>query len=611
MAGNANFCTWNSLHGIKDDGDFGITYSEGNTKATQTHNGISTTGTMAVKSGKWYWEIRYAASSDFSDGHLLAGWQSLANGVNYAYTVQQPGAGAGAPDRNVWGSHLMNYMGGGTAAYGGGYLSAGNDVNNDTYSGAFNLGLRVSEASTLQFAGDFDNNDLYFGVNNTWYDLAAGTNSTSNTDITQVTGWPIEAAWRGNFWTPACWFSGAASGTVSVINCGQDSTFAGLLTATSNADANGFGEFVYSPPSGYLALCSANLPISADIDPAQTDDDIVTKQFGVVTYTGNGGAQSVTGMGFKPDLVWVKRRNAIQSNRLADSTRGAKTLYTDDVIDEDDMAISYTSDGFDWGTGTGAANNSNASGGTYVAWGWRANGGTETASISESGNNPAASVQANPKGGLSIITYTGTGGAGTIAHGLDVAPEFMIIKNRGVADPWAVYHAGVASDPATDYLVLNTNAAVADDSTYWNDTAPTSSVLTVGTNHSVNADGENYVAYVWAPVEGFSRFGIYEGNVDDNGPFVYTGFRPKIIFIKEIDNNDDWVVYDTARSTFNPAEKVVRWEEAAAEFDDATRAIDILANGFKIRTSNNTINQASTFVYGAWGDVPFKYNNTF
>ena len=187
----------------------------------------------------------------------------------------------------------------------------------------------------------------------------------------------------------------------------------------------------------------------------------------------------------------------------------------------------------------------------------------------------------------------------------------MIIKNRGVADPWAVYHAGVASDPATDYLVLNTNAAVADDSTYWNDTAPTSSVLTVGTNHSVNADGENYVAYVWAPVEGFSRFGIYEGNVDDNGPFVYTGFRPKIIFIKEIDNNDDWVVYDTARSTFNPAEKVVRWEEAAAEFDDATRAIDILANGFKIRTSNNTINQASTFVYGAWGDVPFKYNNTF
>ena len=373
MAGNANFCTWNSHHGIKDDGDFGITYTEGNTKATQSHNGISTTGTMAVNSGKFYWEIRYAASSDFSDGHLLAGWQSLANGVNYAYTVQQPGSGAGAPDRNVWGSHLINYKGGGTAAFGGGYLSAGNDVNNDTYSGAFNLGLRVGEASTLQFAGDFDNNDLYFGVNNTWYDLAAGTNSTSNTDITQVTGWPIEAAWRGNFWTPACWFSGAASGTVSVINCGQDSTFAGLLTATSNADANGFGEFAYSPPSGYLALCSANLPISANIDPAQTDDDIVTKQFGIVSYTGNATTNNVTGLGFQPDLVWAKNL-ASQSHRLADSVRGANSLLFSDNTDAEDTtgAISFGTDGFSWTSTDGSNANDNTA--TYVAWCWKAGG---------------------------------------------------------------------------------------------------------------------------------------------------------------------------------------------------------------------------------------------
>ena len=612
MASNGNFCTWTPLLGIKNDGDSGITLSNGNTTATQTHNGIATTGTLGVSSGKWYWEIYYSASADFNDGHLLAGWQSLKKNVEYAYTKQQPGGGLGAPDRFTWGSHLINYRGGGTGAFGGGYLSSINNVNG-TYSGAFNLGLRVGSASTLQYALDLDDYKMYFGVNNTWYDLAAGANTTSDTDITQVTGWSIESTWQGYQWIPACWFSGAASGTVATINAGQDSTFSGRLTAGGNADDNGFGDFRYAPPSGFLALSSSNLPISEDIDPAQTDDDYPSKQFGVVTYTGNSTTgQTISGLNFKPDLLWAKSR-ASQLHFLCDSTRGlTKFVRSNDTNVESTLANVYTAfndDGFVLGT-SGSGPNDNGT--NYVAWAWKANGGTATATITESGNNPGAVVQANTKSKFSIITYTGTGGAGTIAHGLDSAPTFMIMKNRGVADPWAVYHIGTdASAPATKYLVLNTNAAAADDATYWNDTAPTSSVLTVGTNHSVNADGENYVAYVWAPVEGGSRFGRFQGNEDDDGTFIYTGFRPKIIFIKENDNADDWCVYDTARSTFNPVQKVVRWENAAAEFDNSARAIDILSNGFKIRTSNSTINQASTFVYGAWGDVPFKYNNTF
>ena len=605
MAGNANFCTWNSHHGIKDDGDFGITYSEGNTKATQSHNGISTTGTMAVNSGKFYWEIRYAASSDFSDGHLLAGWQSLANGVNYAYTVQQPGSGAGAPDRNVWGSHLINYKGGGTAAFGGGYLSAGNDVNNDTYSGAFNLGLRVGEASTLQFAGDFDNNDLYFGVNNTWYDLAAGTNSTSNTDITQVTGWPIEAAWRGNFWTPACWFSGAASGTVSVINCGQDSTFAGLLTATSNADENGFGEFAYSPPSGYLALCSANLPISANIDPAQTDDDIVTKQFGIVSYTGNATTNNVTGLGFQPDLVWAKNI-ASQSHRLADSVRGANSLLFSDNTDAEDTtgAISFGTDGFSWTSTDGSNANDNTA--TYVAWCWKAGG---SASSNAEGST-TANVSANTKGGFSIISYTGTGSAATLGHGLEAAPEFVIVKRRsGAAQRWVVYHKSIG---AGNYLTLQANDALAASSGMFNGTDPTSTVVSIGNESNVSTNTLTYIAYAWHGVEGFSRFGSYEGNNDANGPFVYTGFRPRLVVIKAIDSAQDWIVHDTLREPFNPlGEKTLAWNDSYAQFDPSTVNLDFTASGFKIRGNDTKINSAATFVYMAWADVPFKYNNTF
>ena len=198
MASSGNFCTWSPYFGIKDDGSKGITLSNGNLKATHTHNGIATLGTHAVKSGKWYWEIHYSASSNFSDGHLLAGWQSLKNNVDFAYIRQQPGSGQGAPDRGDWGSHLMNYRGSGTQVYGGGYLSAGNDVNNDTYDGAYNLGLRVGTASVLQYAGDFDNNKLYFGVNNTWYSLANsgtgtdGANTDSGTFNTNY-AWSIEA----------------------------------------------------------------------------------------------------------------------------------------------------------------------------------------------------------------------------------------------------------------------------------------------------------------------------------------------------------------------------------------------------------------------------------
>jgi hypothetical protein len=580
MGINANYMTWNPLYLIDSSYPPTVPVEQGNLVLNTNNSNVGIGATQSFFTGKWYYEILVV-----TEGKFLMGLLTL---DTFNSQKVQP--------HNRTGSYWVDNDG--TK-----YVEGANSTIS---------GFDPSDGDIIQFAFDRDARKLWVGLNGTY--VGSGNPSAGSNELFSASDFAIST---GAF-MPAIGLYNSAT-TKCVLNAGQDSSFIQNKTSGSaNAkDGNGFGDFYYTPPTDFLACASPNIPTSSDIDPAGEDGETENpdKQAGAVLYTGNGGSPdlAVTGLGFQPDLVWGKARGASQLPILQDSARGQELLFSSDSkvaqTSNGPFMASYDADGF---TYDGSGSNPNDGSVTYVAWCFRANGGTATATITESGNNPGAVVQANPKGGFSIITYTGTGGAGTIAHGLDSAPTFMIMKNRGVADPWAVYHIGTdASAPATKYLVLNTNAAAADDATYWNDTAPTSSVLTVGTNHSVNADGENYVAYVWAPVEGGSRFGRFQGNEDDDGTFIYTGFRPKIIFIKENDNADDWCVYDTARSTFNPVQKVVRWENAAAEFDNSARAIDILSNGFKIRTSNSTINQASTFVYGAWGDVPFKYNNTF
>ena len=610
MASSGNFSTWTPLLGIKDDGNSGITLSDGNTTATQTHNGIATTGTLAPSSGKFYWEIYYSASSDFSDGHLLAGWQSLKNNVEYAYTKQQPGSGLGAPDRFTWGSHLINYKGGGTSAFGGGYLSSINNVNG-TYDGAYNLGLRVGSAKTLQFAGDFDNHKLYFGVDNTWYSLAnSGTGSsaanTASGSFDTSYAWSIESTWQGYQWIPACWFSGAASGTVATINAGQDSTFSGRLTAGGNADANGFGDFRYAPPSGFLALCSGNLPISDDIDPAQTDTNISEKQCGAVLYTGNGGSNAITGLGFQPDLVWMKQRSSGStfSNGVVDSSRGASlgTYFNRTNADTDFSSdfSSFDNDGFTLASGSAA--NINNSGVTFIGWGWKANGGT----TSSNGNGSiTSSVQANTKAGFSIVTYTGGGSSGTVGHGLNKAPEFVISKKRSGTQSWYA----LATPFGQGYFNVSGNGSYSSGNDPFNSSAPTTTVVGASGDNVTNS--ATYIYYCWHSVEGFSKFSKFEGNGNADGAFVYTGFRPKMLVIKDGDNSERaWVVYDDKRNTFNPVKNTVGWNLNGSE-DTSSYPVDFLSNGFKLRTTNNLVNASSTYFYACWGSVPFRYNNTF
>ena len=455
-----------------------------------------------------------------------------------------------------------------------------------------------SQGDIIQFAIDGSNNKVWFGINNTWVlsgDPANGSNEIGTITTNSTVGYDIGFIAQQN------------SISVLTMNFGQDSTFGGDVTAGGNADANGFGDFKYAPPTGFLALCSGNLSVSDDIDPAQTDDEYPAKNFNTVLFDGNGTTNAVTGLGFQPDLIIGFTRSGAQSKRVVDSTRGgSERLYTDlsDAASTGTATISsFDSDGF---TATGGAFN-NDSGKTCGAWCWKATGGT---TASNGSGSITTTVQANTKAGFSIITYTGNGSNATIGHGLTKAPELIWVKRRsGSAQNWRVYHASLG---ATQRLTLNDNRAAETASTF-QDTTPSNTVIYIGNDSNINTSGADQLAYAWHGVEGYSKFGSYEGNANNDGPFVYTGFRPRMLWIKEADNADDWVVYDTARDIANTgSSKVTRFESSVVEFDGSTRAIDILSNGFKIRTSNNTINQSSsTFVWGCWGDVPFKYNNTF
>jgi hypothetical protein len=383
-----------------------------------------------------------------------------------------------------------------------------------------------------------------------------------------------------------------AGGTNFICNFGQDSSFAGNKTAQGNQDSNEIGDFYYAPPAGFLALCTENLP-EPTLDPKN--------HFNTVLYTGNGSTQSITGVGFQPDFTWIKERTSTSDHSLHDVVRGSteivKSSTTAAEISRAASITSFDTDGFSLGDNAGVNENTQ----TYASWNWKA--GNANTAFSESGNNPAGTHRANVPAGFSIVSYTGTGAAGTVAHGLGAAPEWIFIKNRDVADAWAVYYGD-----NTDYLVLNTNAATVDNATYWNDTSPTSSVFTVNTDHSVNADGEKYIAYCWHSVEGYSKIGTYTGNGDANGPFVYTGFRPSCVFFKGLAISQ-WAVKDIARNPNNEMAKALLPNLANAT--ETNREMDFTSNGFKQRdaTSGDLNDDGTTYIYMAFAETPFKYAN--
>ena len=339
---------------------------------------------------------------------------------------------------------------------------------------------------------------------------------------------------------------------------------------------------------------------------AYTTIDDPSAYFQTKLYAGTGSELVITNDGnsdLQPDFIWIKNRTDGSTNHHAvntsiGSTRNLFVNKTDYEEGQAQSVKSIQSDGFTLGTWDG--DNVNAK--NFVAWQWKANGGTTTA-FSESGNNPGGTCQANTTAGFSIVTYTGTGAAGTVTHGLGVAPKLIIIKNRDATDPWAV----LPPDRSDLYLVLNTTVGWAASSAFWNDTAPSSTVFTVNTDHSVNADAEAYVAYCFTETQGYSKFGTYYGNANADGEFVYLGFKPAFVMVKVLsDPNYGWVIADNKRGPFNENDPSVYANSDAAETTNDFNG-DFLSNGFKLHGTTYPANSGgtNTFAYFAWAENPF------
>ena len=310
--------------------------------------------------------------------------------------------------------------------------------------------------------------------------------------------------------------------------------------------------------------------------------------------------------------MWAKNRGS-QSHRLADSTRGSAVLFSDNTDANDTTAgISFDSDGFNWTNTDGS--NANDSGANYVAWCWRCNGGVTN---SNSEGTITNTLQANTKAGFSISSFTcPSSGAGTLGHGLEKAPDFFIFKPLGAGTYWRVWHKDFAT-PLRSVMYLQLTAGEnqgASDAQQWNNTLPSSTLISLGGGQA--GEGAS-ILYAWHGVEGYSKFGSYKGLANNDGPFIYTGFRPRLIMIKQLEQTGtEWGVYDTARCTSNPNGRFLFWNGANVENDGESfpaRALDVTSNGFKIRdgSSGMTNNNGRLHIYAAFGDVPFKYNNTF
>ena len=339
---------------------------------------------------------------------------------------------------------------------------------------------------------------------------------------------------------------------------------------------------------------------------AYTTIDDPSAHFHTQLYAGNGSTQSITNDGnsdLQPDLLWIKSRSDSSFNALTDSTRGtSKRIYSNSTAAEEshaDRVTAFNSDGFSLG-GSSLVNTNNYN---YVAWQWKANGGSVT-TVGESGSNPGFTRQTNTDAGFSIIAYTGTGSNGTIAHGLPSTPEMIIFKRRNADQVWATWHQGIGDDYK---LVLNSTDAKDADGAFMNSTLPTSSNITVGgASVNTNADGGTYICYAFSPIQGYSKFGSYVGNGNSNGAFAYTGFKPAFVMIKRTDSTGGWTIYDTKRG-YNGNNYELFPHSAEAEYTGTSYfEADILSNGFKLRLTDGQINAAGgTYIYMAFAENPF------
>jgi hypothetical protein len=539
---------------------FGTVGTLSNANLSITSSGAGNTqrlSTMAVSSGKWYYEVTFSSLPTNTDP--LVGFTEI---NNTSAVTQYPGQAAN--------SYAIYTFTGFTFIQ---------KVNNNTFANT-NTTI-VAQGNIIGVALDLDNNKIWFAKNNVWIDSgdpAAGTNS-------QFT---------------------VSAGTYAP--CIRSSGSGG----TATLDAN-FGQrpFSYTPPTGFVALNTYNLPTPTISNGAN--------EFAATLYTGNGsnprnitnGGDNSIGVTFQPDFVWIKSRNAGVSHSLNDSVRGfgtTKNLQSNTTGAEgaggaNGAVNAALSNGFTVVAGATDSANVNNNTVTYVGWQWKA---SNAAAVTNTSGSISSQVSANPSAGFSIVTYTGTGANGaTVGHGLGVAPRFIIVKGRSAVVSWQVYHASLTANGG---VYLDSTNAYGASAVFWNNTAPTSSVFSLGTATQCNGNGTTYVAYCFSEIAGYSKFGSYTGNGSADGVFVYTGFRPRFVMIKGSSFVSNWFIEDSARNGYNVNNGVaLRPNLSSAEDGTTTYNLDILSNGFKLRSSAADSNtNGATFIFAAFAESPFK-----
>ena len=572
-----NFATLNTLSFLTDN-----RLTQGNLELNhEVTSHRANTVSIAPLTGKWYFEV-------YNKNDTAGSTHSIGIGLQDATKILEYGSGN---------DNYIFYCNNNSA------ITSLNTTTNSLSS------FTPAAGNIMQVAYDFDSGKLFIGKNNTYIAADSGTdgNPATGANPTATLSTSLEYLFYVNIYN-----------NVITCNFGQDPTFANNMDSTSaektpsnsgagTADGNGNGKFFYAPPTGFLALCSANLP-EPTIGPnstTQADD-----YFNTVLYDGTGSSNSVTGVGFQPDFVWIKKRSG-GTNRnsiLTDSTRGV-TKHLSSVLADEEFTVAqgltaFGADGFTVGSYDSVNESGNSD--KYVAWNWKANGGTT--STNDDGDIQST-VQANTTAGFSIVTYTANGSStDTIGHGLSKQLSMVLIKRTdGGSRSWHVGHKDMpfssASNSHNGYMSLDDITANATSN------GGRANIPNATTFQGESTNNDTMVAYCFAEVEGFSKFGSYTPNNGTDNAFVYTGFRPAFLLVKST-ASQEWAIVDNVRdSTNDNSSNVLYANYVNHESTDGSNIVDLLSNGFKIRATASFGYATDIYIYMAFAEAPFKYAN--
>jgi hypothetical protein len=540
-----NFCTLNDI-----DRNDNVYLANGSlqTAASSTGGHYPVFTTIPVKSGKWYLEWKFLTND--------SGLPSIMEAIH---------------DQNSY--NTDSTVGNNTSTVNKrGYGLLPGDGRTSSSSGYASYGSAISSSDTAQCAFDADTGKIYWGKNNTWFN----------------SGNPETGA------NPA--FSG--------IDMTKEYLFTWHVYGNNNNVSVNFGSqgFTYTPPSGFKALCTENLSLK------QAPSAVTKPQrhFDTLLYTGdNSSDRNIEGLEFQPDFVWIKNRDQSDGHQLVDVVRGANnTLFSNSNVGEEannsNGHVNYfTGGGFNVDAGAGGDVNENSE--DYVAWCWKAGG----AAVTNNDGSITTQVSANQKAGFSIMTYTGTGSAGTCGHGLGAVPHMIITKRRDGSGEWTIYHKDLDHSSSTNHRVIRFNASAQTGSStlyYGND--PTSTVQHQAAYGDLNASSETYVAYCWTSIPGYSKIGRYTGNGSSTGQFVHLGFKPAFIMLSRYDSGNNWHIADSKRqNSYNPVTAQIYPNLTSAEV--AQVDLDFVSNGFKYRNSAAFGNASGgTYIYMAFAEQP-------